>query len=409
MAVANVEWLFYALLAAFPWEGQLHYPTQTITVVKLLGLLLIGAWVLRAVRHNETLRTSSAVLPAALFAMFVTFSLLLSPDIGLGVSKYLRYVLFVVFFYLVLQLTPERKDVVRALKVIALSSSVAAVIGLENFLFKGFGRAGGPISDPNDFAYLMVAMLPLITYLFASDKLRRPLWGICFVVTLAAMLATLSRGAIVGLVALAVWAIVSRSLRLGGIIVGVLAGLGVLLLSFTLWSSIINEKLQSKSQIAGANAQSRQAFWAAAERMWLDRPVTGVGPQRFGELASQYVRNNPIDLEKPVVHNTYLEVLAESGLFAFLAFVGYLIAVWRQLASGRRRARAAGDQDSWRLNTALQASLVVATVSGMFLSEELSVPFWLIGGLAATASVVVASKSEEPAPAAPAEAAPAAA
>ncbi|HEX8855962.1 MAG TPA: O-antigen ligase family protein [Thermoleophilaceae bacterium] len=407
LAVANVEWLLLALLAAFPWEGELHYPTETVTVVKLVGLLLIGAWLLRVVRRNETLRTSPAVLPAALFLMFVTLSLLLSPDIGVGVSKYLRYVLFVVFFFLVLQLTRERKDVVRALRVIALSSGVAAVIGLENFLFKGAGRAGGPIRDPNDFAYLMAAILPITAYLFSADKLRRPLWGACFVVTFAAMLATLSRGAIVGIAALAVWAIVSRSVRIGGIVVGALTGVGVLLLSFTLWSGVINEKLQSKSQIASANAQSREAFWDAAKRMWLDRPVTGVGPERFGELANQYVRNNPITLDKPVVHNTYLELLAECGLFALLAFVGYLIAVWRQLASGRRRAREAGDEDGWRLNTALQASLVVSIVSGVFLSEQLSVPFWLIGGLAATASVVVTRKSEEPAPAAPAEAAPA--
>ena len=48
--------------------------------------------------------------------------------------------------------------------------------------------------------------------------------------------------------------------------------------------------------------------------MAADRPLIGVGPGRFGLEAPGYVRNNPIPLgDNPVVHNSYLQVLAEIG------------------------------------------------------------------------------------------------
>ena len=42
-----------------PWEGALAYPTESVSVVKLLGVLLFGAWLLRALVRSEPLRAES--------------------------------------------------------------------------------------------------------------------------------------------------------------------------------------------------------------------------------------------------------------------------------------------------------------------------------------------------------------
>ena len=95
------------------------------------------------------------------------------------------------------------------------------------------------------------------------------------------------------------------------------------------------------------------------------------------------MRNNPVPLgEDPVVHNSYLHVLAETGLLGLVGFVGFLASSWRLLARGRRRAIGIGDRDGQRLATAMQASLIVAVVAGAFLSEQFTTPFWMIGALA---------------------------
>jgi O-antigen ligase len=111
-------------------------------------------------------------------------------------------------------------------------------------------------------------------------------------------------------------------------------------------------------------------------------PITGVGPNAFTQDAGPLIRNNPITLEHPVTHNSYLEILSENGLPALMLFVAYLIMVWTLLRRAQRQARKEDDLEGRRLATALQASWIIAVVSATFLSEELSSPFWLLGGLA---------------------------
>ena len=95
-----------------------------------------------------------------------------------------------------------------------------------------------------------------------------------------------------------------------------------------------------------------------------------------------------IKLEEPVVHNSYLEVLAELGVPALIAFLGFLAASWQATRVVIARSEKLGDRDGLRLGIAVQASLVVAIVSGAFISAQVIIPMWL---LAALASVVAAA------------------
>jgi O-antigen ligase len=407
LMLVRAEALLLVLVAALPWEGLLAYPTESVSAVKVLGVLLFGAWIVRALVRAEPLRLSPALAWAALLAFAVGLSLLLSPNPADGIADSLRYGLFIVFFFLVLQLTHTATDVRRIVRVMVLSSTLAAGWGLYGFIVLGLDRAAGPISDPNDFAYLMVCVLPLAAYLMGSDRHRRVLWGFCSLLLLGATLATLSRGALIGLAALAPWAIATRRVPLGGIVLGVAALLSIAALAFAIWAPLLHDRLEQKGNISAKNVTARQALWAASLRMAEDRPLTGVGPGRFGIEAPAYVRNNPIVLKQPVVHNSYLQVMAELGALGLFAFVAFLVSSWRLLGRARRRAVAEEDIDGRRLATAMQASLIVAIVAGAFLSEQLTTPFWLIGALAAVVGMVpqaahAARPSREPAWRAPA-------
>jgi O-antigen ligase len=407
LMLVRAEALLLVLVAALPWEGLLAYPTESVSAVKVLGVLLFGAWIVRALVRAEPLRLSPALAWAALLAFAVGLSLLLSPNPADGIADSLRYGLFIVFFFLVLQLTHTATDVRRIVRVMVLSSTLAAGWGLYGFIVLGLDRAAGPISDPNDFAYLMVCVLPLAAYLMGSDRHRRVLWAFCSLLLLGATLATLSRGALIGLAALAPWAIATRRVPLGGIVLGVAALLSIAALAFAIWAPLLHDRLEQKGNISAKNVTARQALWAASLRMAEDRPLTGVGPGRFGIEAPAYVRNNPIVLKQPVVHNSYLQVMAEIGALGLFAFVAFLVSSWRLLGRARRRAVAEEDIDGRRLATAMQASLIVAIVAGAFLSEQLTTPFWLIGALAAVVGMVpqvehAARPSREPAWRAPA-------
>jgi putative inorganic carbon (hco3(-)) transporter len=383
ITLMKVEFLLLALAAALPWENALAWPSEAISVVKILGVLLFLAWLLRAMARSEPLRVSPALAWAGFFLFAVLLSMLFAPDPADSVFDALRYLLFVVFFFLVLQLTHTIADVRKVVRMFVLSCTFAAGWGLYGFIALDLDRAAGPIEDPNDFAYLMVCALPLACYLLAEEKRRRMVWGACCVLLIGATLATLSRGALVGLAALAPWAVITRRIPLSGVLLGVVALLSVAGVAFALWAPLLNDRLSMKGRIADKNVTAREALWIGAVRMAADRPLTGVGPGRYGIESAAYVRNNPVPLgEDPVVHNSYLHVFAEIGLLGLIGFVGFLGSSWRLLARGRRRAISIGDRDGRRLATAMQASLIVALVAGAFLSEQFTTPFWMIGALA---------------------------
>jgi len=394
LMLARAELLLLVLVAALPWEGALGFPSDTVSVVKLLGLLLFLAWALRTVARNERLELPPALVPVSLFGVAVGLSLLLSTDVAAGMRKTLSYALFIAFFFLVIQLVRNRDDARRLVRVFALSATAAAAYALYLFLVVGeIDRAAGPIEDPNDFAYLVASVLPLVGYLWSSEPSRRLLWAVCFVLLGAATLATLSRGALVGLGALAVWAVATRRVPLSGVLLGAATLLSVGLLAFTIWAPLLEDRLDSKGRIASANVGAREALWKGAIEMAADRPLTGVGPDAYPLLASQYVRDLPLVLKSRVVHNSYLEILAENGPLALLSFLAFLAGTWRALARSHLRAEQEDDIDLRRLSTALQGTMVIAIVSATFLSEQLTTPFWLIGALA----IVVAGVSRAPA------------
>lgn len=383
LVLFNAGALLLLLVACFPWDDMLGFPSATVSVIKLLGALLVLAYVLHALARNEELRLPATLPAVTVFTMLVLVSLLGSDDPAAGLNKTLRYALFAAFFVLLVQLVRSRAQVLALLRVLVISSTAAAVVGIANFVTGADGRVEGPIGEANDFAYLLASVLPLAVYLLQRDRRFRPAWIVCCCVLVGALLGTLSRGALVGIAALILWAVATRRIRLGGIVAAGVVVAGTVALALTLWQPLINERLQQKQAIAGANVASRQAYWSAAVRMSADHPLLGVGPGRFGEVSRTYVRNDPIGIRDPVAHNSYLEVLAEGGIPMLLAFLAFVAGSWQLSRTAVRRFRADHDADGVRLAGAVQAALVVAIVSANFLSVQITAPLWLLGGLAA--------------------------
>jgi putative inorganic carbon (HCO3(-)) transporter len=385
--VFNAGALLLLMVAAFPWDDMLGYPTETISMIKLIGALLLVGYFLRSVTRDEDVRLPPTLPSLVIFTMLVLLSLMASGDVASGLNKTLRYLLFAAFSFLVVQLIRSRAQMVTLLRVLVLSSTAAALYGVVLLIKGDVDRVSGPIGEANDFAYLLASVLPFAVYLTLRDRRWRTWWVVCSGVLILALLGTLSRGALVGLAAVVLWAGATRRTRVGGVLAGLFVVAGVVLLAFTLWRPLIDERLAAKSKVATANVESRKQYWRAAGSMAADHPLLGVGPGRFGIEARNYVRNDPLNLDDPVVHNAYLEVLAEGGIPTLLAFLAFVGGSWALTVRARRQFEVAEDADGLRLTAAVQASLVVAIVSANFLSVQTSVPLWLLGGLAAVLAI----------------------
>ena len=285
-----------------------------------------------------------------------------------------------------LQLTHTIEDVRRVVRVFVLSCTVAAGWGLYGFIALDLERAAGPIADPNDFAYLMVCALPLACYLLAEETRRRAAVG--------RVLRAADRRDAGDAVARRAGR-PRRARAVGGAHAphparaaccsGIAALLSVAALAFALWAPLLNDRLSMKGRIADKNVAAREALWSGAVRMAADRPLTGVGPGRFGIESAGLRPQQPGPARREPVVAQLLPARAGrdsacSGLIGVRRLPRLVLAPAR---ARREDARSASDdRDGRRLATAMQASLLVAIVAGAFLSEQLTTPFWLIGALA---------------------------
>lgn len=123
-----------------------------------------------------------------------------------------------------------------------------------------------------------------------------------------------------------------------------------------------------KTPATDDSASSRLENYTTAIEIWKDYPIFGVG---FGEQNQQnvigaYLKRN---YEKRIVlHNTYLQILVDSGIFAFLIYCGLLIGTLFWLSGSFQRARKETPELA-AYPAAIQSTLIGFCVGAIFLSR----------------------------------------
>ena len=163
------------LVASFPWDDALGYPTREISVGKLLGAGLVVTYLLSR-PHRRWVPVPKVFWVLLAFLGVLAVSLLRSGRVADGAVQSMRYVLFAVFYFLVVQLITDRARLMRLAQVFVVSSAVAAMVGTFRFLTSMTGRASGPIGEANDFAYVLATAVPLAVYLAWRKREHRVIW-----------------------------------------------------------------------------------------------------------------------------------------------------------------------------------------------------------------------------------------
>ncbi|CAN5685400.1 MAG: O-antigen ligase family protein [Rubrobacter sp.] len=122
-----------------------------------------------------------------------------------------------------------------------------------------------------------------------------------------------------------------------------------------------NETENVGQRLVSLDISSRGDYWMVAWEAWKERPFTGTGA---GTFQYTWLEDRPGFKGVKQVHNVYLEQGTETGLFAFLALLGFVTvlvgytgrAAWRSGQQGERRLLLAG----------LGSTLLVYLVSSAF-------------------------------------------
>jgi O-antigen ligase len=271
----------------------------------------------------------------------------------------------------------------------ALGGLFPALGTIRNYLTGNMleGRAAwvGIFANPNEVAYSLVILLPLMAYLASTRGwfVKIALLGVASVF-LVAIFVTFSRGGLVGLAAaLGIYAWRKRSLwfqvlLVAGILVAIAYGAQH-------WS-----RQQAFSGLdQDVSFQQRIATSKAGIDMFIDHPLLGVGIACSVVAWPLYAPHDLYTRGALITHNTIIQALSETGI---LGFIPFLLFIGAGIVHARKLSRV--DEESVAgMGAAIEASLWGLVVCGMSGGYILTWFPYLLLGLAGAARII-AKKQE---------------
>jgi len=223
---------------------------------------------------------------------------------------------------------------------------------------------GGLLSDNNDIALAFAMTIPLVWCM--RRDIESKAWKLALLFTTAMLFSgiimTHSRGGSLTLLGILLLIVMRSKQKLALVVsLAILIGPAIYLVrdSYVARISTLQDPTQEQS------AMSRVDLAKAAIQTWRDYPFLGMG---FGGRASRHVLNPSKDATGSVVHNTYLQMLADSGIFAGLIYVGLLWGTILWLEFSRRKTRRLLPHLA-NIPEAIQLSLIAFAIGATFLSR----------------------------------------
>ena len=220
-------------------------------------------------------------------------------------------------------------------------TSIAFLVGAKWLIFPRFildenlgyhaDRARGPLLQAvaNGVSLNLLGVLAL--HAFLRGKIKGLLAALLLAAVPVAILATMTRAvwlSFAGSVGILIFRSHNRRLRFICICLAIVGTLGLLVaLSFNDQRRAFADRLQESGPL-----DFREAVYTGGWQMFLEKPLTGWG---VNQMPTELARHVSGYKEKELYpHNTYLELLAEHGIFGLVLYVWLMWELWR-LARGR--------------------------------------------------------------------------
>lgn len=359
----------------------------TSTLTKLMGAYLVFILVINgSLKYLREVFKNIKVLWVLLFGTIGLLSMLVSKDssasLGYLVTLWMSIVLYFVLIMMIRDTT--------TLHIAMLAILTGAVISVLSPLVLGFGeiasggiweRYGGLWGDQNEFAALLLVLIPLSITLFHTFKKRilKTILAFYSAILLMGFMLTYSRG---GFIAFGAMLILSMIKLIGGknrakILSTAIPCLIIAFIAFyyTIADDFITriETLRALESRESARVESSLSkryyyYFELAPELFLERPILGVGFR-----GSKYY-----NIYHTVIHNTYLEVLTGTGLVGFIPFMMILFLTWNELRRIQNTKLYNKSQNyTASYASALEIGFLSYLVAGLFVSLDLDKMMWL--------------------------------
>ena len=373
IGLQDIRRIYYLLLATIPFSAEIDLTATLGTdlpdepLMWFMTVLMALHFLLYRDRFDWRRMDAAILLPLLFHLVWIAFSSLLSKHVLLSFKFLAAKIWYVTAFVLgTWYCLRDRRDVLRALKILAVSMFLSLCIVLLKhaslgFAFDSANRSVEPLfrNHVNYGALLVTTMaIPAGAWYLFPEQRKKLRWILG--IWLVALFFTYSRGAwmaaLIGI--LTVVALRQRIFHwLAGAAVALVLGAAIYFLQDdryleyspnyerTIWHSDLGQHMQATYKMTDISSMERFYRWIAAVRMLEGNTLYGYGPNSFYHeyrpftvrSFQTYVSDNP---ERSTVHNYFLLILVEQGIPGLLIFCLLLYVL---LSTAQRHFHAAGD------------------------------------------------------------------
>lgn len=283
-------------------------------------------------------------------------------------------------------------------KLIFMWLGVHAFLGVNGILHHGHG-VGGWLGDENDFGMEMNVAVPVAFFMYqaAASQRARLLYVVLLGLLVMTVVATSSRGAFLGLLAVGVYCWFYSPRKVMSLVVGAcLAGLVMIAAPQEYWDRI--SSISDDSTMDTGTAGQRMFTWGIGWEMFQANPVFGVGQGNFPWTIGEYMGGRTWQTKSLAgrqAHSLYFTLLPELGLvgviiFGTMVYLNYRDTRVSQLLTPMSRGMAAErvKENDLQLSrailygNAILGGMIGYLATSAFISTLYYPTFWILMGLA---------------------------
>ena len=353
------------------WIGPLAGTPIALVAVIPVAMCLLGATQRKVILDPVSVAMASIVAFAAAWVPFATNNFF--------AFEAFKFLIVAWVLMLAIATFVDRPARLRALLALLLAIfSVQAISALRS----GGRGSNTYFGDENDLALGLNIALPFAVLGIGGVRglaVKAALVA-ASVLLVAGVVASSSRGGLVGLAA-AAGALALMSRRRLAVLLGMLLAVAALA---SLAPAAYWDDMRTMFDPADATREERIHQWHQARTVWRDNPWLGVGPGNIPWVMSNYENYDNLttrSMSGRAVHSMYFTVLPEYGLFGTALYVFLLGAAATHCAVVIRRGRgqSAADADPWA--RAILASGVACLGGAAFISVLLYPHLYYLVGL----------------------------
>lgn len=328
--------LFLWFIELFKPEWILSFYIPGIGIIKGIPTILLYLLFIYLILYEKRKLTFDKSFLLFIFSIFI--STVFAENTGLGRRLFYSQVDYLIYYTLNISLLGDKKKNVD--KIFTLYLLAFVFYGIIGIVYKGVVPFHVYLSDEDAFGPFMAMGIPLSFYAAFKYRKTKYTYFIISILSLNGVIVSFARGAFISICATVVFIWYRFQKK---IIFTLVMGLAVIIFIVSVNTFFKHgEYWKEMSTILGStNAETpdgRVFLWTKAWKMFVNSPLTGVGPYNYGfilpritsdeELYERGIR--PSLLYGRVPHNIYFQLLSEVGAIGVFSFIVLLYVFWRK-------------------------------------------------------------------------------